>query len=196
MKTYNKKAVYIAIAAIVVIIIVIALSFYASHKGNRTVAAAEWKAYTNQDFGLQLAYPSDWKLYDGMTPKAPCCLFIDAYKVSTSTAVNASGTPVTSVTAMERIKLQIGHYDLKTLDPFKAASTTKTTINGADAYVGIEKDGTPFYLFPRSSTEGVGVAIFIYKETDEADKATAKKIVSTMKLVPIVATSTATSTAQ
>ena len=153
---------------------------------------SSWVTYTETDYGIQLKYPKDWEIVDNLTPKS-CCLFIVKYNISTTTAINASGTPMTKVTATERIKLQIGPYDISTYNPFKVASTTKVHIGDNDLYTGLY-NGINFYILPQSPTRGIGIAMFAYPETPEEARVTALQVISTIKLVPPTATSTATST--
>lgn len=185
----NHKVPIIIIAAVIIIALVGAYI-----KGwNPLTGPAEWKTYIEEDFDFQVSYPEDWNMSDELAPGS-CCLFISSWSKKTTFEPNASGTPVEKVTATENVKLQIGNYDRKAYDPFGSASTTKIALGNTEFYKGIAENGMEFYLLPRSETEGVGAAIFAYTTTTEEHKKTVREIIATIKLLPVTATSTASST--
>ncbi len=159
-------------------------------------SSSAWQSYTEDDYDFSLSLPKNWIYQDSLTKKA-CCLFVAYWENSTTTSMattslsTSTPIPVEKVTSREFIKLQIGGYDRKVQDPFKAGTTTKMRIGEYDWYVG-SSGALTFYLLPRNDNEGLGVAQFIYTETTKEQIETAKKIISTIKLLPMTdATSTA-----
>lgn len=162
----------------------------------------KWQTYTEEDFGFSIQYPSDWVMRDDLTTET-CCLFVAHWTTSTSTmpatttemAKDATTTPMkTVVTQKELVKLQIGYYDRSISDPFQAATTTPVKLNGKTYYTGITSNGQ-YYLLPRNDNEGVGLALFRYTETPEADLVTAEKVIGSITLLKkpasaVIATST------
>lgn len=181
----SRKTVYILIVTIVIVLLVIA----GAYMTRQNAKAIKWITYEEEDYDFQISYPSNWDMYDELTSET-CCLVIRDIDVATTTALNASGTPVMAVTAREMIKLQVGYYDKKTDDPFKAATTTKVTLGKNEFHTGVAMDGTEFYLLPLSPNDGIGAAIFSYIETPPKDKPIVRQIISTIKLLPRNATST------
>ncbi len=179
----NNKSL-IALAVIILIAIVV----FAVGRNGR----AEWKTYVENDYNFQVSYPSDWVLQDSLTRSA-CCVFIAHVTVSTTTAKTATGSTTETVTARELIKLQIGNYDKKLNDPFKSGTTTEMSLYGNKFYGG-ESGAMQYYLLPRTDTTGIGAAVFPYTDSPEADKEMVKKIISTIKLLPVATTTSATTT--
>lgn len=183
----HKIAIIIGVLAVLVLIVVVAVIYV--RNGKKATEPIVSKTYVEEDYDFQVTYPSDWNISDELSPGS-CCLFIASWNKKSTFEPNASGTPVEKITATENIKVQIGNYDKKINDPFKAASTTKVMLGSTEFYKGVASDGMEFYLLPRSETEGVGAAIFAYIETTEDYKKTARDIVATIKLLPVTATST------
>ena len=169
----------------VIVIIIVGFMVYQRHPS----VPEGWKTYTENDFGFEISYPSDWILQDNLT-QGTCCLFVAHWVTSTSTV------STTTTTATEYIKLQVGYYDAAIQDPFKAGTTTQVVIGGTKFYRGVTPNGY-YYLLPRSAKTGVGIAEFRYLETPAADVAIAEKIIGTLRLLRVpepsqpVATSTA-----
>lgn len=186
MNTKN-KAIIAGIIIVVVIVVGVVIS--------RGDASKSWTTYTESDYDFKVSFPSNWVYRDDLTPTS-CCLFVAHWVYSTTTTQNASGTPVVSEKSTELIKLQIGYYDRRVVDPFKAATTSPVTLNGKTFYTGTTGAET-FYLLPRDENQGVGAAIFPYIETPEADRETARKIIGSITLLTMPATTTtATTTAK
>ncbi|MCX6715700.1 MAG: hypothetical protein NT077_01630 [Candidatus Taylorbacteria bacterium] len=181
MKNYK-----ILIIVLVLAVIVVGAILYTRNKkpNGPVVEPVVMKTYVEQDLRFQVTYPSDWNLSDELSTSSPCCLFIESWKKKTTFPVNASGTPVETITATVNARIQVGSYDRKVYDPFKAATTTKLTLGGNEFYKGITSNGMEFYLMPRTENTGVGAAIYFYPETPEKYKPTARDIVSTIKLLP------------
>ncbi len=186
----NRVTIIIVVLALIV---AVAIVIYA-RSGKNAAEPIVSRTYVEEDYDFQVTYPSDWNMSDELSPGS-CCLFIASWNKKSTFEPNASGTPVEKITATENIKVQIGNYDKKINDPFKAASTTKIVLGGTEFYKGIARDGMEFYLLSRSETKGVGAAIFAYIETTEDYKKTARNIVATIKLLPVAATSTRDSSA-
>lgn len=185
-------------AGIALIVIIIAIVIYALN------SSSQLTSYHQKAYGFDIKYPSTWQIQDSLTPTS-CCLFIVNVQVATTTAPNASGTPITTVTEKEPIRIQIGYYyKTATYDPFSMATTTKLTLGNNTAYTGTSK-GTPFYLIPMSTQDGIGAAIFTSFDNTDATgtRATVEDILSSIKFTGTttemvdtkIGTSTATSTA-
>ena len=154
-----------------------------------------WDTYHEPRYGFDIKYPHNWILVDSLrSGKGDCCMFIVEQSISTTTTENASGTPVTTVTAKELIKMQVGHYDTSAYNPFDIASTTSLKLGTNQAYSG-ESYSIPFYLIPRSNHDGLGIAIFTSSgKYSAADREIVEKILSTVHYGGMVATTTATTT--
>lgn len=185
MTITKRKGLLILIIAAVIIAIIVGYFTLNDETGS-------WNAYKEQDFSFELKYPHGWSIMDQLTDKS-CCLFVAVVSVSTTTSMNASGTPVVTVTSKERMHLQIGYYDTAVTDPFKAATTTKVMLGDNEFSTGIS-NGLEFYLLPRSESRGVGIAVFAYEDATPEDLATAKDIIGTIKLLPLSASSTTATT--
>ncbi len=185
MTITKRKGLLILI--IVVVIIAIIVGYFTLND-----ETTSWNVYGENDFSFELRYPHGWTLLDQLTDKS-CCLFVAVINVSTTTTMNASGTPEVSVTSKERMHLQIGYYDTAITDPFKAATTTKVTLGDNEFSTGVS-NGLEFYLLPRSETRGVGIAVFAYEDATPKDMATARDIIGTIKLLPLTASSTVATT--
>jgi len=192
----TKKSRIIALVIVVLLIVAVVLGMV--HKKSVTPLFVEkdgMKTYTEKDFGFTVTFPSDWVLEDQLTGER-CCLFIAHIETSTSTAPNASGTPVETITQRELIKLQIGNYDRRILDPF-ATSTRSITLGGKTFHAGYTSTGE-YFLLPRDEYTGIGAAEFRYTDTPPADIVTAQKIVGSITFTgttPTVRNTPATSTA-
>ncbi len=171
----SKKPLLIALA---VIIIIAVAGFFIVHKADTT---SGWTAYEKKDFGLSFKYPSSWHVVDTMTQNS-CCLFVLNYEEKGTT------TPM----AAQDIKIQIGYYFVAGFDPFKLGSTTEITLGKNKVYKGMN-GATPFYILPRSSIEGFGIAVFTPPAQQTEALKTVEDILSTIAvgLVP-VPTSTST----
>lgn len=182
----NKNSRNLLAGIIIVILVVIGVYSFTNRQ-------AVSESYTEEDFDFVIDIPSDWVYRDDLTV-GKCCLFVAYWTTSTTTALNASGTPQEKVTVTERVKLQIGYYYKSVDDPFKSASTTKVTLGKNEFFKG-NSQGVEFYLLPRNDEEGLGVALFSYIETTEEEKEAARNVIGTIELLPHDAPATATSTA-
>ncbi len=149
--TYKKSL----LSSVIIIVLIIGSGWYIWHKHQ-----GSWDSYHESRYGFDLQYPHNWIVVDGLKAgKGDCCLFVVEQSISTTTAANASGTPITTVTAKELIKMQIGHYDTSAYNPFDIASTTPLKLGSNQVYTGTSY-GIPFYLIPHSTHDGLGIAIF------------------------------------
>lgn len=173
------------IGLLVILIVLLIASVVAFTKNP---SGSKWQSYTENDYSFKISAPSDWIIEDRLT-KDRCCLFVAYWTYATTTEMGTTTLstttpiPIEKVTSREFIKLQIGGYDKAVLDPFKAATTSIVRLGKQNWYVG-QSGAMTFYLLPRSETTGIGVAQFIYQETTPEQIEMAKKIVSTIELLP------------
>lgn len=173
------------VALAILALIVLSITSYGSDKTVPSITEKNGvKTYTEKDYGFTIDFPSDWIYEDRLSAESPCCVYIAHDLTSTTTAPNASGTPVVTVTKTEIIKIQIGSYDKRTLDPF-STTTSPIVLNGTTFYTGYMPNGQ-YFLLPRDAQTGLGAAVFRYTETPQSEIDMAERIVGSMR----VATST------
>ena len=190
MNDKPNKSKLVPIAILIVIIAIIAIGIYISRS-----QAPAWTSYHEKTYGFDVSYPATWQIQDSMT-KEGCCLFVVNVHIATTTATNASGTPIVSVTATEPVKIQLGHYYRpSTFDPFKMATNTPVTLGKNSAYTGVS-NGTPFYLIPTSALDGIGAAYFTALDNTDTvgTRAIVEKVLSTISFTGTTTDSTETKT--
>ncbi|HEX7724473.1 MAG TPA: hypothetical protein VF438_01915 [Candidatus Paceibacterota bacterium] len=171
------------IAALIVIVLIVVVVIGMAHKTATAPNVVEkdgMKTYIEKDFGFSVTFPSDWIFEDKLTGET-CCLFVAHWVTSTTTAPNASGTPVTSVTQQEIIKLQIGAYDKRIQDIF-GTSSRPVTMDGKTFYTGRTPTGE-YFLLPRDENTGIGAAEFGYEGTPQSEVDIAHKVVSSLTFI-------------
>ncbi len=174
---------YLAIG--IILVILIAIGAYAAMHGGApqpgpTVDTTGWTPYHQEQFALNIKVPPGWHAIDNLT-SLTCCLFLLNYdETASSTYKDAPG----------RIKLQFGYYNRANLDPFKLGSTTQIRLGANMLYKGVG-GSIPFYILPRTESEGFGIAVFTGTTAQAAEIKTAEDIVSTAELLtPAESTST------
>lgn len=177
--TLYKKLIGIAII-VIAIIAVLYYNYRPSTQKSGRADADGWKTYERKDFGFSFRYPASWGLNDGLS-RTQCCIFLNNY-VEKPSASSTATTTTTILTSL--VKVQFGYYDVAIFDPFKEASSSLITIGNNAFYYGLAK-GTPFYILPRSATEGLGIAVFYAPEATSSAEETMNKILSSVKITPI-----------
>ena len=183
MDTTPRKIKIVPAAILIVAVLVVVAGWYVFHSNAKALVSYHQKAY-----GFDIKYPQGWVIQDDLSSKT-CCLFIVNVSVSTTTTQNASGTPLITVTAKEPIKIQIGYYYKPAgFDPFKMATSTVIALGKNTAYTGISS-GTPFYLIPLSSLDGIGAAVFTSLENTDT-KSTRKSVEDILSTIVFTSTTT------
>ena len=185
METQPNKSKIVPIMIIIIVVLAVLGGWYYWHSNTTTL-----DTYHEKALGFDIKYPHGWAIQDDL-PDGRCCLFVVNVQISTTTTMNASGTPVTTVTAKEPLKIQLGYYyRTASYDPFKMATTTKIMLGKNVAYTGVSNE-TPFYLIPTSEQDGLGAALFT--SVENTDHAGAQKIAESI-LSTITFTGTTTDT--